>query len=194
MNYQVIFESNWGNEKLNKINFPSNPHTGNMFLVLHNHDYNLFDLGEMASQGIQETAEFGKLDKLIAHSKYHDDSIYNIYTAKVLKTPGSRIFSVNASKKYPFLSFSTMIAPSSDWFTGISSLPLFNGNAWLGNVTIPLYAMDAGTARGTEFVTEPKDHEPYPQPISVILPGENDLFPNPRQDLEPIAFLHIIMT
>lgn len=87
-----------------------------------------------------------------------------------------------------------MVAPLSDWFTRISNFPIYDAVNDINNVNvikIPLYALDAGTAQGTMFVTMPKHHELFPKNISLILPGETDLFPLDQQEIEPIAFLEI---
>ncbi len=45
-----------------------------------------------------------------------------------------------------------MIAPSPDWFVGVSGLPLLNSSGrWLRSHTVNLYPWDAGTEEGTGF-------------------------------------------
>jgi len=45
-----------------------------------------------------------------------------------------------------------MIAPSNDWFVGLSEQNLLNDNGeWLTELTLPLHAYDAGTESGDTF-------------------------------------------
>jgi hypothetical protein len=48
-----------------------------------------------------------------------------------------------------FLSFSTMIVPSSDWFTGFTT-NLMSGGKWINKITIPLYI--AGTDSNQDII------------------------------------------
>ena len=47
-----------------------------------------------------------------------------------------------------------MVAPSPDWFVGVSGLPLLNDQGrWLRAHEVHLYPWDAGTEDGSEFST-----------------------------------------
>jgi len=62
--YMIKFASNWGSDP-KEIRFPPNPHTGNMFLAVHNDKFNLFTVGKFASKGIAETSMYGTIDNLM---------------------------------------------------------------------------------------------------------------------------------
>src|SRR5579872_3273335 len=83
--YSVTFMSKWGLDP--RINHPSNPHTGNMFLVSHDNNFELFALGKLASKGVKQTSMYGTLDDLFAITN-NNKHIGNIVTAGVLETPG----------------------------------------------------------------------------------------------------------
>ena len=44
-----------------------------------------------------------------------------------------------------------MIAPSPDWFVGVSDLSLRSGGRWIESLTVDLRPYDAGTEEGTGF-------------------------------------------
>ena len=44
-----------------------------------------------------------------------------------------------------------MVAPSPDWFVGVSGLPLFENGQWVEERRIDLVPWDAGTDSGTTF-------------------------------------------
>lgn len=191
--YRVTFRTEWGKEgAIVGAEFPrpplEPPHTGNMLLVIHDGEYSPFHVGDLATKGVSESAMFGTndtlLDEVKASGHYAD-----YQTGPVLMAPGQRTFTVTADGRNRYLSFVTMIAPSSNWFTGVSGLDL---RAITTPQTIPLYPHDAGTDYGKEFVTFPKHPRGEDSvPISVLANGA--LFPIGiiTHDVPPIAYLEI---
>ncbi len=49
------------------------------------------------------------------------------------------------------LSFIVRLVPSPDWFVGIDSLNLCEGDNWIENLSLDLYPYDAGTDSGFTF-------------------------------------------
>jgi hypothetical protein len=184
--YSVQFATNWGNDQ--SVNSPANPHTGNMFLTTGNGETSLFDVGQDASESIATAAMYGEVDDLVDDAE-DDDNIYHVYTANVIQAPGKQNFDIEVTPDYPYLSFATMIAPSGDWFTGISNLNLVNDGQWIDNVTVPLYVYSAGTdsVQGFSDQHQPKDDA---DPISIV--DSNYLYPDGR--VKPIAYLVINRT
>ncbi|AYV75203.1 MAG: hypothetical protein Terrestrivirus1_77 [Terrestrivirus sp.] len=195
--FNVTFRTNWGQRGTqNVINYPKPPkeeapHTGNMFLAIHNSNYNPFTLGKNASKGVAESSMYGTNDTLIQEISNNRRNYNKYYTAPVLKTPGEYTFNVTANQKYPLMSFVTMIAPSPDWFTGVSSVNLMDIKK---SKVIPVYTYDAGTDHGTKFVTFPKHPRGRnTKPISYLTSGE--MFPNGlRSNIPPIGFIEIKRT
>jgi hypothetical protein len=192
--FVIRFRTNWGNPATkNIINYPEPPkeeapHTGNMFLIVHNKNYYPFKLGEYASKGVANSSMYGINDDLINEVKNQRNNYYQYYTANVLQTPGTYQFTVTANNDYPYMSFVTMIAPSPDWFTAISSINLLNIQK---SKTIPIYAYDAGTDKGTKFITFPKHPLMNKKPISYLTSGE--MFPNgiSTKNIPPFAYIDI---
>jgi hypothetical protein len=75
-------------------------------------------------------------------------------------SPGVVKLQFEVSQQYPMLTLVSMIAPSPDWFVGISDLLLIENGKWLENLIIPLYAYDAGTDSGTLYISENSDTQP----------------------------------
>ena len=56
------------------------------------------------------------------------------------------------TNEYPRFTLTTMIAPTHDWFTGVSGLLLLDSNGrWLRTHEVNLYPWDAGTEEGDDF-------------------------------------------
>ena len=58
--------------------------------------------------------------------------------------------------EFPRVTLTTMIAPSHDWFVGVSGLLLLDDSGlWLRSREVDLYPWDAGTEEGDDFSLEP---------------------------------------
>jgi len=60
-----------------------------------------------------------------------------------------------------------MIAPSPDWFVGVSRVPLFENDQWVDRVTVEAQPYDAGTDSGTTYLSPDDDSNPQ-DPIAEI--------------------------
>ena len=177
--FDVKFISLWGIDPL--INHPVNPHTGNMFLITHDETLKLFELGKTASKAISKTAMYGDVTDLMDHINNHLH-VGNIVTSSVLPTPGETTMSIHADIHNSHLSFVTMIAPSSDWFTGFT-VNLIENDKWIDKKTIPLYVYVAGTDNNQGFVEE---HKPKNNADPISLKSDTSLYPSGK--ITPIAY------
>jgi hypothetical protein len=159
-----------------------------MFLATHNNNFDLFRRGNIASKGIANTSMYGTIDDLM-ESIQNNPNIYDVETAPVLMTPGQQTLNISADTNNHYMSFVTMIAPSADYFTGVSSFDLIKNNQWIDNMTIPLYVYDAGSDAETGFTTQ---HRPKQNPDPITL--KNDTYLYPDNQIKPIAFLKINRT
>jgi len=182
--YMIRFVSNWGTNA-QEINYPQNPHTGNMFLITNNDQFSLFLTGTLATKAISNTSMFGTIDDL-SDLVANNPNIGMVVTAPVLPTPGEYTLKITADKDHHYISFVTMVAPSPDWFTGVSNLDLMKDGQWLKQTMVPMFVFDAGTDEGTAFNTE---H--YPKTPADVVTLKNDTFLYPDSKLKPIAFLLI---
>ena len=72
---------------------------------------------------------------------------------------------------HPRVTLTTMIAPSHDWFVGVSGLPLLNSDGlWLRAHELQLYPWDAGTENGADFALEPSN-ETIPRGVITSIRG-----------------------
>ena len=60
-----------------------------------------------------------------------------------------------------------MIAPSPDWFIGVSGISLRNEDAWVRSLEVDLLPFDAGTDSGPTYVSANSDTQP-PEPIAQV--------------------------
>lgn len=58
---------------------------------------------------------------------------------------------LTVSQECPLVSVVSMIAPSPDWFVGVSGMSLYENGAWIEQKVVELYAYDAGTDSGRSY-------------------------------------------
>jgi hypothetical protein len=161
-NYRIEVDILWS-EETHPLDFFPAAHLTPLVGAAHNERYVLFADGLTASTGLQSVAERGK--NLILKAELEDardrDRVGDIFEGDDLETvPGRMGANVRVSEEHSLVSFVTMLAPSPDWFTGISSVPLFVGGEWLESVDVPLWAWDAGSDSGTEWTAENAETQP----------------------------------
>jgi hypothetical protein len=54
-------------------------------------------------------------------------------------------------RDHPLVTLCSMVAPSPDWFVGVSGLSLLENGEWVKNLTVSLLPYDAGTDSGVTF-------------------------------------------
>lgn len=114
---------------------------------------NLWELGGMASAGLKVLAETGASEMLLGEAVAAGYEIYGSEEAQIsaLLTSDDPIIEVHHDE--PCFSFAQMIAPSTDWFIGFSTVCAVDENGeWLEEVAFESYAFDAGTAMGEDFM------------------------------------------
>ncbi|NWU59939.1 SPON2 protein, partial [Dromas ardeola] len=133
--YSIIFTGKWSQTAFPKQYPLYRPPAqwSSMLGVTHSSDYSMWKKNEYASNGVRDFAEKGQTStELEVHSRH------------------------------PLVSFVVRIVPSPDWFVGIDSLNLCEGDHWMEEVSIDLFPYDAGTDSGftfssPNFATIPQD-------------------------------------
>jgi hypothetical protein len=167
--YNVTFEADWSSETHPK-DFPSNPHFSGLVGATHNQQARLWDMGQLASPGIQSMAETGAKDTLLTEV---DDLIaegtaeFSVSGPGIARSPGVASLFLDISQLFSLVTLTSMIAPSPDWFVGVDSLSLSSEGRWLDAVVIDLLPYDAGTDSGASFKSANLPSSPL-EPITMI--------------------------
>lgn len=167
--YRVVFESTWSPEN-HPTDFPAAAHYSRLIGGTHTTAVAFWREGALASEGIRRMAERGAISPL-------DAEVMDAIAAGVAEhalvgpglgtSPGNTAMEFEISKAFPLVTLVTMVAPSPDWFVGVSGLALLVNGAWVDELDVPLHAYDAGTDSGTTY-TSP-DAETTPQgPVARI--------------------------
>ena len=165
--YTIVVKSTW-----TKANHPfeypsanpiSGPHFSGVIGAAHNASYAIFAEGTSPTPGLERLSEQGKHDPL--------DAEINAATATGTAGPlfstgplreftDSLVGTVQVDSAHPMVSLVMMIAPSPDWFTGVSSVNLMENGAWVTSRTLDLLAFDSGGDDGATYKAGDKDNDP----------------------------------
>jgi hypothetical protein len=153
--YRLVFEATWSGET-HPLDFPSNPHFSGLIGAVHGEGVRLWEEGQLSSPGIKAMAETGAkspLDGEIEVLIGQGDACEAISGGGVNPSPGTAEVAFVASLACPEVSVVTMIAPSPDWFVGVSGLSLLEEGRWLDEKVVELYPYDAGTDGGAGYAS-----------------------------------------
>jgi len=165
--YRVTFDAVWS-AATHPV--PANPHFSRLIGGTHDDQVGVWGEGFTASRGIEAMAEQGatspldsEVESLIAGG--HGEFV--LRGDAIGRSPGTTALEFAVSLEKPLVSLVSMVAPSPDWFVGVTSLSLLEGGQWVEEKVVDLYPWDAGTDDGTDFASPDADTRPR-QPISAI--------------------------
>ncbi len=151
--YTVTFQGSW-TTSATPGGLPGGAHFSRLVGAVHNADVTFLRSGGTASAGIEDMAELGRTPTLrreVNDARPNALSVIHGDTDFILPTT-AKSHSVTVTTDHPRVTLVTMIAPSPDWFVGVSGLPLLDASGdWMASLVVPLYPWDAGTENGGEF-------------------------------------------
>ena len=168
-NYLVTFQSTWSSAT-HPFDFPPGPHFSGLLGAVHDDSVTFWQVGELASIGIERMAELGSKNFLTAevNAAIATGKAGSLISAGGIgASPGSVSVGFSVNLDYPLVTIVSMLAPSPDWFVGVSGLSLFEGGAWSESAVVTLWAYDAGTDSGPGYLSPDDDTDPA-QPITKI--------------------------
>jgi hypothetical protein len=160
--YEVRFDVTW-TAASHPLDYPAGAHFSGLIGATHGHDYHVFNDGGTATPGLEALSERG------AHSPLNQEIKSAINAGKagaffesspLFEFPGSISATFEADTAHPYVSAVAMIAPSPDWFTGVSNISLRKDGKWVEKATYTLFAWDAGTDSGTTHEADDADTMP----------------------------------
>ena len=156
--YRITFTPLWTPDQLDD---PDAPRPGLHFTDLvgaaHAAGDPLWAPGGLATAGVENVAEagiatqlFGEVSARIAQG---DASAWILAGGILLREgTGSSETTFATTRAHPEVSLLSMVAPSPDWFVGISGVSLLDvGGAWIDQLSFDVRPWDAGTEEGNLF-------------------------------------------
>ncbi|KAM3866984.1 spondin-2b [Diretmus argenteus] len=127
----------------------------NLIGVTHSSDYHMWQRNGFASNGVREFTEKGEawtIMKEVEEAGERIQSVYGVFsTPAVVGGTGQMRSEFEVFSRHSYLSFIVRIVPSPDWFVGVDSFDLCQGDQWKESVSLELFPYDAGTDSGFTF-------------------------------------------
>lgn len=160
--YRVTFASTWS-AGTHPQDFPSNPHFSGLIGATHNVAVSFWNAGQLASAGIESMAETGGKSALIAEVNGAIGAGHAEFLLSgngIGRSPGQVELEFQVTDAYPLVTLVSMVAPSPDWFVGVSGVDLYDGGAWVQRLEVPLLVYDAGTDSGSSYTSANDNTDP----------------------------------
>ena len=147
--YEMTFAGDWTAADISDSSLPGGAHFTSVVGAPHAPDATLWAAGASASPGIENVAELGSTSRLRAEVSANAAAGPFISAGSSFIGPTSTVSAtLTTTSARPEVSVISMIAPSPDWFVGVSKLSLRGADGWRNEISIDLYAWDAGTEDG----------------------------------------------
>ena len=149
--YTITFEGQW-TTTATPGSVPGRAHFSPLIGGVHNDQIAFLTDGGTASVGVESMAELGLTATLSGEISGNTNTLRVLHRTGNIDPTASATLTATLTTDHPRVTLLTMIAPSPDWFVGVSGLSLLDGSGeWVASRTVDLYAWDAGTEDGTEF-------------------------------------------
>ena len=150
--YSVTFQGSWSTT-VTTDGLPSGAHFTTLIGGVHNAGVTFLREGGMASAGVESMAEVGGTSTLKSEINAAMPNALAVIEQSIASGgTATATVDITLTTDHPRVTLLTMVAPSPDWFLGVSGLSLLDEQGdWLASRTVNLYPWDAGTEEGTEF-------------------------------------------
>jgi len=167
--YELTFDALWSAAD-HPTNFPagvwpevpSAAHYSPIIGASHAEAMTIWSMDSQAIEGVENVAETGDRSVLEAMIDGSPNVLSKILHPAGFASPDVTVgpISFEVNDENPLVSFVTMVAPSPDWFTGVTRLDLRDGDGYVSSLSVDLFAYDAGTEDGMMFSTDNPDTDP----------------------------------
>ena len=167
--YRVSFQASWS-AATHPERFPADPHFSPLVGAVHDERVRFWSAGEIASDGIEQMAERGAtspLDDIIRAAVDRGEAGALLLGGGIARSPGEVGLELEVSPEHPRVTLVSMIAPSPDWFVGISAENFLASGDWPDEIVFELHAYDAGSDSGAIYTSRDRDTQPK-EPIRRI--------------------------
>jgi hypothetical protein len=154
--YIVTFDSTWSRQT-HPTDWPDDAHYSPLIGGTHDAGVGFWRDGQPASPGIQAMAEQGRtspLDQEVMAAMMAGRAQHLLLGPNLSDSPGMATMEFDISLEFPLVTLVTMVAPSPDWFVGVSGLSLIVNEQWTNELVVTLFPWDAGTDGGTTYEAE----------------------------------------
>lgn len=152
--YDLTFTTNFTEEN-NPTDYPANASFGTIVAIAHAPELSIYAVGQLASEGMALYAESGDVDGLSSFLSTslgeEGDGMFSIVTAGTTGSQSTVNTSVSVTPTRTRITFLAKLNPSPDWFLGVSSFNIVDGETLVDMESIELRPYDAGVILGNTY-------------------------------------------
>lgn len=170
--YRLTFEASWS-ALSHPTDIPRNPHFSRLIGGTHKSTVKFWESGRLASEGIRLMAEQGRttpLDTEVEAAIAAGQAQRVLVGDGIDRSPDRAVLDFEISRDFSLVTLVSMLAPSPDWFVGVSGLDLVENGDWVAEKVVVLQPWDAGTDSGATFSSADLRTSPA-EPIHLIGTG-----------------------
>jgi hypothetical protein len=167
--YELVYEAFWTGAHNESGSLPGGAHFTPMIGATHTANP-LWTPGNLAGPPLEQVAETGGtvlMSNRIQNRIASGTADSQIDLDDVFTFPTTQTIAIIVDPAFSQVSLAAMVAPSPDWFVGVSDVDLAPGGVFLDEVVVDLMPYDAGTEEGDDFVLLNPDTDP-PEPIALV--------------------------
>ena len=149
--YDIVFRGRW-NRQVTPSGVPGGAHFTTLIGGVHSDAATFVEAGGTATDGVELMAEAGVTTRLRSEVQAAVDAdpptAHRVVSQSVGSGPTATatLNEVEFTSEFPRLTLTSMVAPTPDWFVGVSGLRLLDDRGrWLRSHSVNLYPWDAGT-------------------------------------------------
>lgn len=169
--YRLVFDATW-TDRTHPLEVPPNPHFSPLVGGTHTQAVVFWREDGLATEGIRRMAERGDVSPMDTEigAAIAAGTADRLIVGDGISSPKTTSLEFDITSDFPLVTLVTMVAPSPDWFVGVTGLALYSQGVWTSDLTVSLFPWDAGTDSGTSFLSPDRETVPH-QPISRITGG-----------------------
>jgi hypothetical protein len=145
-----------------------------LIAVPHQKQYSLFKDGDTASSGLALVATNGRVNVLeteLSEARRRGRVGEPVVLGGVNESVTQFEFELTLTLQMSRISFASMLAPSPDWFSGVSGVALQQDGNWVENMSVPLWVWSAGADSGPTFTSPNANIQPRQSVRSLSHPA-----------------------
>lgn len=155
--YTLTFETNFTADT-HPTDYPDNASFGPIVVITHAPEVSVFQLGQLASAGLEsyvEDGDVGALGSFISTELGEEgDGQFAISSVSAVGPETTTTLSATITPTRTRITVLARISPSPDWFVGVNSFDVVDGEVLVETALINLVPLDAGTDGGTTYLSE----------------------------------------
>ncbi len=135
--------------------YPSGASFGTIVAITHEPGISIYQLGQMANEGFEayvENDDVATLEAFLSNQVGEEnEGSFTIQSIGSVSAVGSETFNLSFTPTRTRVTIIANLNPSPDWFVGVSSFDITDGNSLIESETIGLLSIDAGISSGDTY-------------------------------------------